>query len=200
MAGIGFSKPKAAIYSAGTSGTPTYSNGKVLGKGVELSLSLDGGGNDNILYADNAPAESDKATFAGGTVSLTTDNLDPEIVDYLLGITASEVTVTGVTGVKISDDKIESDAPYVGLGAIRKLQINNQIKYQAVVFCKVQFAAGGEDWTTQGETIEWQTPTIEATLMRDDATEPKWRRRSNYLATEAEAEKVLNHMLNITAS
>lgn len=196
MAGIGFSKPKAALYSA-EGGVVTYSEGKTLGKGVQLSLSLDGGGNDNILYADNAPAETEKGTFTGGTVTLTTDNLNPEIQDWLLGITAQTVEIPGVDGVKISTDGIEGGAPYVGLGGIRKLQINNQVKYQAVVFTKVQFAAGGDDWTTQGETIDWQTPSIEATLMRDDATVPTWRKRSSYLDTEAEAEKVLNHLLGI---
>lgn len=199
MAGIGFSKPKAALYSA-TGGVVSYTQGKTLGKGVELSLSLDGGDNANVLYADNAPAESDKGTFTGGTVSLTTDNLSPEIMNFLLGVTTKEEpTISGVTGVEISVDGIDGDAPYVGFGGIRKLQINNQIKWQAVVFTKVQFAAGDDDWTTQGETIEWQTPTIEASLMRDDATIPSWRKRSNYLDSEADAEKVLNYLLGITA-
>lgn len=197
MAGIGFSKPKVAVYSA-SGNTVSYSNGKVLGKGIELSLSLDGGGSDNILYADNAPAESDKATFSGGTVTITTDNLSPEVYDFLMGITAESYTVDGVTGVKVSTDGIESDAPYLGLGGIRKLQINNQIKYQAVIFTKVQFQPAGEDWSTQGESIDWQTPEIEATLMRDDSATPTWRKRSSYLDTEADAEKVLNKLLNIT--
>lgn len=197
MAGIGFSKPKAALYSA--SGTTiSYSDGKTLGKGVELSLSLDGGGSDNILYADNGPAETDKRTFAGGTISLTTDDLSPDIVDFLLGVTPETATISGVTEtVKISHDSVDTDAPYVGLGGIRKVQINNEIKYQVVVFTKVQFVAGEESWTTQGESIDWQTPSISATLMRDASDE--WRLRSNYLSTEAVAETVLNSMLNITA-
>ena len=57
----------------------------------------------------------------------------------------------------------------------------------------------GDALTTQGETIEWQTPEITATLMRDDTTKHEWRRMSSPLDSEAEAEALLNSFLNITA-
>ena len=56
MAKIGLSKPYFAKYS-NTGETVTYSGGALMGKAVELSIELEGA-DDNILYADNGPAES----------------------------------------------------------------------------------------------------------------------------------------------
>lgn len=198
MAGIGLSKPKAAIY-ANTSGTTSYTSGKAIGKAVNLSLSLDQGGNDNILYADNGAAESDAGSFAGGTITLTVDDLSPESADFLLGITPVSETVTGVTGVSLSHFNSGNTIPYVGFGAIRKKQVSNVVKYQVIFFPKVQFTYADEDWTTQGETIEWQTAEITANLLREDTADGDWKVVSNYLDTEADAEKVLNHLLGISA-
>ena len=75
MATIGLSKPFYAIYAA-SGATVSYTSGGVLGKAVELSMELDGG-DANILYADNGPAES-ATTFGGGTLTITTDDLLPE--------------------------------------------------------------------------------------------------------------------------
>ena len=54
----------------------SYSDGGLLGKAVELSMELEGA-DANILYADNGPAES-ASQFAGGTLTITTDDLLPE--------------------------------------------------------------------------------------------------------------------------
>lgn len=84
MATIGLSKPFYAIYAA-SGETVSYTNGGVLGKAVELSMELDGG-DANILYADNGPAES-ATTFGGGTLTITTDDLLPEPAAAILGLT-----------------------------------------------------------------------------------------------------------------
>ena len=68
MATIGLSKPFYAIYAA-SGATVSYTSGGVLGKAVELSMELEGG-DANILYADNGPAES-ATTFGGGTLTIT---------------------------------------------------------------------------------------------------------------------------------
>ena len=59
MAKIGLSKPYFAKYS-NTGGVTTYSEGAVIGKAVELSMELEGQ-DDNVLYADNGPAEDHPA-------------------------------------------------------------------------------------------------------------------------------------------
>ena len=84
MAKIGLSKPYFAKYSS-TGSKVTYSEGALIGKAVELSIELEEG-DDNILYADNGPAESAN-TFSGGSLTLTTDDLLPDVMMKVLGVT-----------------------------------------------------------------------------------------------------------------
>lgn len=198
MAKIGLSKPYFAKYS-NTGGVTTYSEGAVIGKAVELSMELEGQDN-NVLYADNGPAESDNE-FGGGSITLKTDDLMPEPMMGILGV--KEVPITDNDAVKtegaswlVFDD--DQSAPYVGFGAIVKRKINNKVKYSALIYPKIQFQNTGDAAVTQGESIEWQTPELTATLMRDDTEKHEWRRLSSPLDTEAEAEALIKAFLNIT--
>lgn len=185
MARIGLSKPYIASYTnSGT--TVTYGTPAVIGKAVELSIELEGG-SDNILYADNAPAESDNQ-FAGGTLSVTTDDLDAASMVSILGIVQQSISGTGVpTDAKWNVFDDQQTSPYVGFGGIVKKKINGTVKYVAIALDKVQFANPGLAVTTQGETIEWQTTELEATIMRSDNTYHSWYRMSTPCDTEAAA-------------
>lgn len=196
MATIGLSKPYYAIYS-NTGTTVSYANGALLAKAVELSMELEGA-DANILYADNGPAESANQ-FAGGTLTITTDDLLPEPTAAILGLTPQTVTNEGIT-TETPKELVFSDAqviPYVGFGVIVKKQQNNVIKWLGIVYPKVQFSNPGITATTQGETIEWQTPELTATIMRDDSTAHVWCRHS-LLDSEADAEAYVKQLLNIT--
>lgn len=196
MATIGLSKPFYALY-ANTGSTVTYSSGAVIGKAVELSMELEGD-DANILYADNGAAESANV-FAGGTLTLTTDDLLPEPMMAILGLQQQAITNEAVTtegaGLIVFDDA--QSTPYVGFGGIIKRQINNTIKWTALIYPKIQFQNPGDSAVTQGETIEWQTPQLTAKLLRDDTATHKWRVLSTPLDTEAEAEAVIKDYLNI---
>ena len=154
MATIGLSKPYYALYS-NTGSTVTYSNGGVIGKAVELSMDLENG-DENILYADNGPAESANV-FSGGTLKLTTDDLLPESMIGILGvkeetITDAAITTVGAAWLVFDDDQ---KTPYVGFGGIIKKQQNNKDKFVALVYPKIQFQNSGDAATTQGGSIEW---------------------------------------------
>lgn len=197
MANVGLSKPYYAKYSNSGSNV-SYSDGALIGKAVSLDLSLDGG-DANILYADNGAAESANS-FGGGTLTLGTDDLLPAPMAAILGV--AETTITGVDGVKTSGAKWlhfndKQETPYVGFGAIAKKQINNATKWVAIIYPKIQFQNLGDALTTQGESIEWQTPEITATLMRDDTVDHEWRRMSTPLDSEAEAEALIKNFLSI---
>ena len=199
MATIGLSKPYFAIYT-NTGGTVTYKDGGVIGKATELKLDLEGAKN-NSLYADNGPAESDNQ-FAGGTITVSTDDLLPKPMLAILGL--KEEKITGESGLTtqgaswiISDDTQE--IPYCGFGGIIKKKINGAIKWVAVVYTKIQFNNPGESAVTQGESIQWQTKELSGTLMRDDTTAHVWRYMSSPLDTEADAELLITKKLNITA-
>ena len=197
MANIGLSKPYYAIYNYNGSAV-TYSGGALIGKAVSLDMSLDGG-DTNILYADNGAAESANS-FGGGSLTLGTDDLLPAPMMAILGV--AEEAITGVTAVTTEGAKWlkfddNQETPYIGFGAIAKKQIGGATKWVAIVYPKIQFQNLGDALTTQGETIEWQTPEITATLMRDDTAAHEWRRMSSPLDTEAEAEALIKSFLSI---
>ena len=94
MATIGLSKPYYAVYS-NTGTTVSYVNGGVMGKATEANIEVETT-EDNNLYADNAIAETDRS-FAGGTLTLSTDDLSQKVSKAILGI--KEEALTEITGV-----------------------------------------------------------------------------------------------------
>lgn len=108
MAKIGLSKPYFAKY--GMSGSSVvYSDGALLGKAITWDLSLDSA-SDNVLYADNAPAETEN-TFAGGSLNVGTDELMPDVAAAIFGVVAQTLTIsgmatTGASYVVYDDDQI----------------------------------------------------------------------------------------------
>ena len=197
MATIGLSKPYFAVYSNSGS-TVTYSNGGVLGKATEMDIELNDSAS-NILYADNAPAETD-SQFSGGTVTITTDELSATAMTKALAmqeiaIAVTDVTTTGAKWLINNDDQV---VPYVGIGGIAKKMISGSIKYVAIVLDKVKLRNINMAITTQGESIEWQTPSITGDIFRSDLTKHDWRRISTPLDTEAEAEAAVKAYLGIS--
>lgn len=199
MATIGLSKPYFAVYSAAGS-TVSYANGAVMGKATEANIEIDTT-EDNNLYADNAIAETDR-TFAGGTLTLSTDDLSQEVSKAILGL--AEQAITGIEGVTdtsvkelLYDD--QQQTPYLGVGFIIKKKVGGIYKWRGVILTKVMFSAPADAATTQGETIEWQTPELSATIMRDDSPNHMWKREATF-TTEAQAEAYIKDRLGIAAA
>lgn len=199
MAVIGLSKPYYGIYSA-TGNAVSYANGAVMGKATEANIEIDTT-EDNNLYADNAIAETDRS-FAGGTLTLSTDDLSQEVTKAILGLT--EGTITGIEGVTDTSVKelVYDDTqttPYLGVGFIVKKKVGGAYKWRAVVLSKVMFSVPADAATTQGESIEWQVPELSATIMRDDSETHVWKREATF-TTEAQAEAYIKARLNITVA
>lgn len=197
MAMIGLSKPYVAVYK-NTSGTVTYTKRLLLGKYTNLDISLDNA-DDNIFYADNGPAESDSTVFTSGTATVTTDDLRPEAMKDALGLTEETIsTTTTTTSPKwlVFDD--DQEAPYLALGGIIKKKVDGAVKWCAFVLEKIRFRNPGMSLATQGETIEWQTPELEASIYRSDAAKHPWYRISNLLDSEADAVAILEAYLTVT--
>lgn len=196
MAKIGLSKPYFAKYSS-TGSTVTYSEGALIGKAVELSIELEEG-DDNILYADNGPAESAN-TFSGGSLTLTTDDLMPDVMMKVLGvkeetITSEDIQTETPKWYNWDDDQ---NTPYLGFGAIVKVQNNNVIGYQAVILPKIKLNNPSDTFTTQGETIEFGTPEISGTILRSDGEKHTWKKVSSVMNSEADAEAAIKQFLSI---
>ena len=186
MAIVGCSYFKGGIYN-NNNGVVTYSNQAVIAKLVRMQLSMDDS-NDNDFYADNAVDETD-SQFAGGNYEVNTNDLTDEMSALILGLQTSTLSsITGITdvGVKevIFDDR--QNAPYMGIGNVVKHKRGGVVYYRAVVLTKLQFKIPEEAWDTQGKTISWQTPTVRATVMKDDTTYHAWKYAATF-TTEAQA-------------
>lgn len=195
MAGIGLSKPYYAKY-VNTDGVISYTGGGIFAKAIEFNSRIESG-EDNNLYADNGIAETDRG-FTSGTLSVTTDEILETAAAAILGITPDTITVgteTSVTELVYDDDM---EVPDLGFGIIIKKKISGVYKYRAVVFHKIKFNIPEDAAVTQGETIEWQTPTIEGVIMRDDSEKHGWKSEAT-LDTEALAEAYIKQKLDIVA-
>ena len=187
MANIGFSQPYTADYT-NTNGTITYANLTKLGKGTTFSVAIDGK-EPQILYADNGPAES-VSTFGGGTATLGIDELSLAEAANILGLT----TPTSTGGLTFSADAV---APYKALCAIAKKVYQGVVKWRLIVLYKVQFMTPDYTVDTEGETVTFQTPELEAQILRDDATPSKWQFWQDF-DTEAAAIAGMRTALGIT--
>ena len=199
MAVIGLSKPYYGIYNvSGT--TVSYSDGAVMGKATEANIGINTT-EDNNLYADNAIAETDRSC-SGGSLALSTDDLSQEVSKAILGLTENTITgIEGVTDVSVKElvyDDTQT-TPYLGVGFIVKKKVGGSYKWRAVVLCKVMFSVPADAATTQGESIEWQVPELNATIMRDDSATHMWKREATF-TTEAQAEAYIMARLNITVA
>ena len=86
--------------------------------------------------------------------------------------------------------------PYVGFGVVVKKQQSGASKWMGLVYPKVQFQNPGISATTQGESIEWQTKELTATILRDDTAAHNWCRYATF-DTETDAVTYIKGLLSI---
>nr|DAH62836.1 MAG TPA: tail tube protein [Caudoviricetes sp.] len=198
MATIGLSKPYYAIY-AEAGGVVSYSDGAVMGKATEANISIETT-EDNNLYGDNGLAETDRR-FANGTLTLSTTDLSQEVSKAILGLTEQAITgIDGVTDTSVKELVYDDTqvTPYLGVGFIIKKKVNGVYKWRGVVLPKIMFSVPEDAATTQGESIEWQTPELTGAIMRDDSATHVWKKEATF-TTEAQAEAYIKARLGITA-
>lgn len=174
MANIGLSQPYYAKY-AYSQGSVSYSGLAKLGKATTVDLSLDNKDPEK-LYADNGIAES-LWLFSGATVTLGVDELGLSVAADILGLTAPASDTIHFTA--------NSVAPYVGLGFIVKKIVGGSVKWRMVVLYKCQFKPIDFSVNTQGETVEFQTPELEATVLTPDTSDGKWSTWGDYTSESA---------------
>nr|DAV91615.1 MAG TPA: tail tube protein [Caudoviricetes sp.] len=199
MATIGLSKPYYAIYSE-TGGVVSYSDGAVMGKATEANISIETT-EDNNLYGDNGLAETDRR-FTNGSLTLSTTDLSQEVSKAILGLTEQAITgVDGVTDTSVKELVYDDTqvTPYLGVGFIIKKKVNGAYKWRGVVLPKVMFSVPEDAATTQGESIEWQTPELTGAIMRDDSATHMWKREATF-TSEAQAEAYIKNRLSITVA
>lgn len=193
----GFSLPKVAKYAV-SSGTVSYSNVQALARGVDVSISIEAD-SDNNFYADNVLAESDRQAFSSGTLSMTVDGLKDTARKLISGVvTTSSTTVS--TGVTVTWDIYDDAAvvPYVGVGFVARYMEDGVTSFVPIVLKKVKFDDPEITAATQGESIDWQTQSLEGKIMRDDSSSHAWRMIGTAQTTEAAAESAVLKALGAT--
>lgn len=189
----GFSKPYVAKYTA--SGTNvTYTGARPLARGVDVDVSAEVG-DDNNFFADNVMAESAPGLFTGGSMTMTVDGLKADAEAMILGLPEPESVNAGSGTVDVYSYGDSMQIPYVGVGFIVRYQSDNMVSYVPVVMTKARFATPGMTAATQEEEIDWQTQSLEATLMRDDTANHNWKKVAAEQTTEAAAEAILVALL-----
>lgn len=168
MAIKGLSIPVFGKYNYDSAkGTVTYTDGMINPHAIEYTFTPEAA-DGTPLYGDNRIIENDRQTFSTGTLSLGIDDLVQEVSKYLLGVkTVEQEYGDGKTAVvTVYDD--DQNAPTLGVGIIELHQNDDVDHYRAVILKKAIFNLPEDTATTRGESVKWQTKTIEGTVSRSD--------------------------------
>lgn len=150
--------------------------------------------NSAELYADDTLAESDYS-FKKGGLAITVADDDDERDAFLMGNTIEEGEVTKT---------IDDTAPEIGYGHIVTKQVKGVKKYKVEFFPRVKFTKITTDAKTRGESVEFGTTAVEATVypLEADFNGMKagtWEKHQTF-DTEAEAEAYLDACLTPSVS
>lgn len=200
MAVKGLSIPVFGRYNYNpTTGKVTYSGGMINPHAIEYTLTPESTDN-NPLYGDNQIIENDTPRFNGATLSLGIDELEQNVAEFILGVKIIQMSYGADKTAKVTVYDDEQTPPFLGVGIIEEHQINDVNRYKAVIMCKAQFNNPESTATTRGESIEWQTKTIEGNVSRSDETSENgvhpWKTGA-WFDSEAEAVTYLEYMLGV---
>lgn len=200
MAIKGLSIPVFGKYN-NANGVVSYTDGLINPAAISYTIAVESSDN-NPLHGNNRIIENDVGRFSTGTLTLETDDLQEEASKFILGIKELKRTYgtdKEVTALVYDDDQ---KSPSLGFGIIEEHQNDDVDRYKAVILKKVTFNLPEDTATTRGESIEWQTKTIEGTIARSDENGENgkypWKEEA-WFDSEAEALEYLKSMLGVKA-
>ena len=165
MATIGLDKLFYSKITEDAEGNESYETPKQLAKAMTADLSVELA--EATLYADDGAAEIVKE-FKSGTLSLGVDDLGGSVASDLTGATIDN------NGVVVST--AEDGGSPVAIG-FRAKKSNG--KYRYFWLYRVKFGIPATALATKGDSITFNTPTIEGTIMRrnkvDGAGKHPWK-------------------------
>ncbi len=159
MATIGLDKLFYAKITEDELGNETYAKPSQLAKAISADLSVELA--EATLYADDGAAEIVKE-FKSGTLSLGIDELGGAVASDLTGSTIDS------NGAVISASE-DGGAP-VAIG-FRAKKANGKYKYFWLY--RVKFGIPATALATKGDSITFNTPTIEGTILRRNKADGK---------------------------
>lgn len=159
----------------------------VLGRLIDAKITEDR--NNTKLYADDIIAEKDYS-FKGGTLNLTVDDVTDEVYADIKGCETTEKEIT---------ENTEDVAPEIGYGHIVTKIYKGVKSYKVEFLPRIQITKVTADSKTKGESIEYNTVSIEATVLEleEEINGMKvgtWKKTETF-ATLAEAQTYLDGLL-----
>ena len=189
MASIGLRNAKYNQIDYTTSKYKALKDSKVPVLGRLIDAKINEERNSTELRADDIIAEKDKS-FKGGTVTITVDDVTDETYADVKGCSVSEKEVT---------DNSEDIAPEIGYGHIVTKIYKGVKSYKVEFLPRIQITKITADRKTKGESIEYNTVSIEADIM--ELEEPingmkvgDWKKTETF-ATLLEAQTYLDGLL-----
>ena len=159
MATIGLDKLFYAKITEDKDGNETYAAPVQLAKAMTADLSVELA--EATLYADDGASEIVKE-FKSGTLSLGVDDLGGSVASDLTG------AVIDSNGVVISTAEDGGDPVAVGFRAKK-----SNGKYRYFWLYRVKFGIPATALATKGDSITFNTPTIEGTILRRNKVDGK---------------------------
>ena len=159
MATIGLDKLYYAPITEDANGKETYGTPVQLAKAISAELSVELA--EATLFADDGASEVVKE-FKSGTLSLGVDDVGASVAAALTGVTIDSNKVI----VSTSEDTTSPVA--VGFRAKR-----SNGKYRYFWLYRVKFGIPATNLATKGDSITFNTPTIEGTVMRRNKEDTK---------------------------
>ena len=173
MATIGLDKLFYAKITEDKDGNETYATPVQLAKAMTADLSVELA--EATLYADDGASEIVKE-FKSGTLSLGVDDLGGRVASDLTG------AVIDSNGVVISTAEDGGDPVAVGFRAKK-----SNGKYRYFWLYRVKFGIPATALATKGDSITFNTPTIEGTILRRNKVDGKVKHPWKAEVTEGDA-------------
>ena len=173
MATIGLDKLYYAKITEDQNGNETYATPVQLAKAMTADLSVELA--EATLYADDGAAEIVKE-FKSGTLSLGVDDRGGAVASDLTGSTIDN------NGVVISTAEDGGTPVAVGFRAKK-----SNGKYRYFWLYRIKFGIPATALATKGDSITFNTPTIEGTIMRRNKVDGKGKHPWKAEVTEGDS-------------
>lgn len=183
MANVGLRKPYVAKYNRQAK---SYSDGFRYSHAVSMGITPNYA--EASLYGDDVQVEYEK-DFVNAAITLGTTSTPLQAADTMFGHTVDHEKKEVVY-------KATDEANYVGVGITGVEKVDGATQYVALIILCAKFADSAESYSTKGDQLQFNTPSIEGTAISAD-DDGNWKQTKIFDTAEA-ADAYVREFLNIS--
>lgn len=183
MANVGLRRPYVAKYDRSSK---SYSDGFRYSHAVSMGINPSYA--EASLYGDDVQVEYEKS-FVNAGITLGTTSTPLQAADTMFGHTVDMANKKVVY-------KATDEANYVGVGITGVEKVDGKTQYIALIILCAKFADSSESYSTKGDQLQFNTPSIEGTAIAAD-DEGNWKQTKIFDTAEA-ADAYVRDFLNIS--